>query len=341
MTPKKKILYCVLNWGLGHATRSEEIIRNLMQENDLVLASDGIAKVYLQKAFPDLEVLEMPSYNIQYAKSNWGTRIKLFFQSISRIPLLIKEKNWVKKVCKQKNIDLIYSDGRFACYQKYIPSIYITHQLNLKSGLAFGDKILSRLHGKIISKYTEIQIPDYEDDNLALAGELSRKPSFKTPPLKYIGPLSRFKNLVGKKGKYILFICSGPEPQRTLLEEGFWEVALGFEEVESIIVRGTNIPVQRNSYHIKSIDLSYGEELGELIANAQLVVCRSGYSSVMDLHVLGKEKVIWIPTPGQGEQEYLAEYLCKIKWGMNISQVEFWKQKLRKEIDLCLRSKII
>jgi len=341
MSPKKKILYCVLNWGLGHATRSEEIIRILMQEYDLVLASDGIAKVYLQKAFPDLEVLEMPSYNIQYATSIWATRLILFFQAIFKIPLLFKEKNWVKRVCKQKNIDLIYSDGRFACYHENIPSIYITHQLNLKSGIAWGDKILSRLHGILISNYSEIHIPDYEDDEFSLAGELSRKPSFKIPPIKYIGPLSRYKNIVGEEGDYILFICSGPEPQRTILEDGFWEVAEKLDGVECIIIRGSNSSKQLNSGHIKSIDLSFGEELGKLIANAKLVVCRSGYSSVMDLHMLKKENVIWIPTPGQGEQEYLAKFLRKKKWGMCISQVEFWKVKLKKDIDLCLRSKII
>ena len=333
MTPKKKILYCVLNWGLGHATRSEEIIRNLSKENDLILASDGIAKVYLQKTFPNLEVLQMPAYNIQYAKSLWGTRLKLFFLAIFNIPLLSKEKNWVKRVCEEKNIDLIYSDGRFACYHDAIPSIYITHQMNLKSGMNWGDKVLSRLHANLISKYSEIHIPDYKNDSMSLAGSLSRTPTFKTPKISYVGPLSRYKNVAKKEEKYILFICSGPEPQRTLLEEGFWEVANNLKGEECIIVRGTNTPKDQKYSGATSIDLCLGEELGDLLAQAKWVVCRSGYSSVMDLHVMDKQHIIWVPTPGQGEQEYLADYLDRKNWGKQVLQQGNWAKEVKREIE--------
>lgn len=42
------------------------------------------------------------------------------------------------------------------------------------------------------------------------------------------------------------------------------------------------------------------------MANAELIVSRSGYTTLMDLVALGRSAVI-IPTPGQAEQEYLGE----------------------------------
>ena len=43
---------------------------------------------------------------------------------------------------------------------------------------------------------------------------------------------------------------------------------------------------------------------------SELVLSRSGYTTVLDLAKLGK-KAFFIPTPGQYEQEYLAERLQK------------------------------
>jgi hypothetical protein len=41
-----------------------------------------------------------------------------------------------------------------------------------------------------------------------------------------------------------------------------------------------------------------------------LLISRPGYSTIMDREALGaKGDVVWIPTPGQTEQEYLASIL--------------------------------
>jgi UDP-N-acetylglucosamine:LPS N-acetylglucosamine transferase len=45
----------------------------------------------------------------------------------------------------------------------------------------------------------------------------------------------------------------------------------------------------------------------ELLNRAHLVISRSGYSTIMDLAVIGT-KALLIPTPGQIEQEYLSKY---------------------------------
>jgi len=48
-------------------------------------------------------------------------------------------------------------------------------------------------------------------------------------------------------------------------------------------------------------------ELAEALKGAETVVCRSGYSSLLDLAALGQRAVL-IPTPGQPEQVYLAKH---------------------------------
>ena len=62
---KGVILYGVLNWGLGHATRSVSIIKALQQEGyTVVIASDGQALSYLKGVFGELDYEKLPGYNI-------------------------------------------------------------------------------------------------------------------------------------------------------------------------------------------------------------------------------------------------------------------------------------
>jgi UDP-N-acetylglucosamine:LPS N-acetylglucosamine transferase len=58
------------------------------------------------------------------------------------------------------------------------------------------------------------------------------------------------------------------------------------------------------------------EELSSALRGAQTVVCRSGYSSLLDLAALGKSAIL-VPTPGQPEQMQLASYWKK-HWGMAV-----------------------
>ena len=54
-----------------------------------------------------------------------------------------------------------------------------------------------------------------------------------------------------------------------------------------------------------------GPDLELLLRQAQVVISRSGYSSLMDYATLGLQQLILVPTPGQTEQEYLARRLQK------------------------------
>jgi UDP-N-acetylglucosamine:LPS N-acetylglucosamine transferase len=59
-----------------------------------------------------------------------------------------------------------------------------------------------------------------------------------------------------------------------------------------------------------------------LIREAGIIVCRPGYSTLMDLAALGRNAVL-VPTPGQTEQEYLAEYLAASGTFCSMSQEQF------------------
>ena len=63
-------------------------------------------------------------------------------------------------------------------------------------------------------------------------------------------------------------------------------------------------------------------KFNRLVCSSQLVICRSGYSSIMDMIKLNK-KLIVIPTPGQPEQEYLGSYLSQNQFAVCIQQHEF------------------
>ena len=110
----------------------------------------------------------------------------------------------------------------------------------------------------------------------------------------------------------LLTILSGAEPQRTMLEK---ELLISLQEDQHediILVQGRVEAEQKMSKVGKVTVYNYmsTEELQEYILKADKIICRSGYSSIMDLHALGKLKnATLIPTPGQSEQEYLAEYI--------------------------------
>ena len=59
----------------------------------------------------------------------------------------------------------------------------------------------------------------------------------------------------------------------------------------------------------------------EIIAASENIISRSGYTTIMELVSMGRTAMI-IPTPGQTEQEYLAEYLSEKGWFDTIAQKE-------------------
>lgn len=300
----KKILVAPLNWGLGHATRCIPIIRALEELKFIpIIASDGIALDLLKKEFPHLMHYEMPSYNIQYAEKGSNFKWKLLAQLPKIVAAIKNEKKATEKLIDNLGIDGIISDNRLGVFSKKIPSVFITHQLNVLTGTT--STITTKLHHYFIKKFNECWVPDNENTP-NLSGKLGHL-DHKFKHVKYIGPLSRLhKKSISIRYKY-LAILSGPEPQRTLLED------LLIKEFECsnepiLFIKGKveseQIIEQKNNLIIYNFMNS--EELETAFNESEFVVARSGYTTVMDIAKLGK-KAFFIPTPGQYEQEYLAK----------------------------------
>jgi uncharacterized protein (TIGR00661 family) len=311
LTPKSypnAVLVAPLNWGLGHATRCIPIIRAL-QENHYtpIIASDGESLALLKKEFPSLLCLELPSYQIEYPEDATKFRWKMMQQLHKILEALLAEKKMVKGWVNKYNLCGIISDNRLGVRSKKVPSVFITHQLRVLSGSTTW--FSSSLHQNFIQKFDEVWIPDFEDE-LNLSGKMGH---LKNPESnhKYIGPLSRFTKKELPK-KYDLFVLlSGPEPHRGKIEIQLREM-LSTYKGNLLFVSG-KIEAEQKKFNLDShtyINFMTSSQVEQAMQESALVLCRSGYSTVMDLVALNK-KAFFIPTPGQFEQEYLAKRLKK------------------------------
>ncbi len=309
----QKILLCPLNWGLGHATRCVPIVQELLRQGkEVVIAADGFALEFLKQEFPDLKAIKFIGMKVKYSKSN--SQVKVL---VKKIPYFLKsitsEHRRLKKLVAKHHIDTVISDNRFGLWNKKVETVYITHQLLIKMPpeLKFAERIAWFVHRSIIHRYNHCWIPDIPgNDNLS--GDLSHL--WKLPKnAVFVGWLSRFQN-DRQQDKTpipyeIVVLLSGPEPQRSMLEHKFVNY-LRDNLFPSLIVRG--IPSKKPKImKIGNIDLVphiNTQELQRIILNAPTLFCRSGYSTLMDLMTLGKKAVL-VPTPGQTEQEYLANHL--------------------------------
>lgn len=309
---RKRILICPLDWGIGHAARCIPIIKTLNTlGHDVVVAASGGGKALLMRQFPQNTIIDFPSFNIKYSygKHLWW---KLLLQMPAFILSIVKEHRALQSLIRQYRIDGLISDNRFGCWTSLVPTVYITHQVNLISPMLkqFLSPLLASMHQWIIRQYDECWIPDLPDpSNGGLAGSLSHPPA-KNTRTRYIGLLSRFDRHcsdTNPKSDYLLAILSGPEPQRSLLEQKIIKELAG-KSVK--IIRGLpdqdQIPPPNTTFQwFNHADDALFEQL---VCNAQHILCRSGYSTLMDLVALGRTAHL-IPTPGQSEQEYLARHL--------------------------------
>lgn len=306
MNLKKRILVAPLNWGLGHATRCIPIIEELIEHDfEPIIGSDGSALTLLKKEFPNLQSIELPSYNVNYSKKGTYFKLKLI-SNIPSIAIAIKNENsFIKDFVKIHNIDGIISDNRLGLYCNQVPCVIMTHQLNVLSGNT--TYLSTKLHQKFINKFNECWVPDFKGDK-NLSGTLghSKKISIST---KYIGPLSRF-NKTSTDIKYdLMVLLSGPEPQRSILERRLL-IELKKYNGKVIFVNGNLESEQKVKVDDNMIIYNYmtSSELEKTINESLLILSRSGYTTIMDLYKLNK-KSFFIPTPGQYEQVYLAKKL--------------------------------
>ena len=310
---------------MGHATRCIPIINALLKANyEPVLASDGDALLLLQKEFPLLKSVELPSYNISYPKNGKHLKFKLLLQLPHIISAIKKERKMVAQLVDKENIAGIISDNRFGVYSKKVPSVYVTHQLKVLSGkITF---ITTKIHQKFIQKFDECWVPD-EEGISNFSGELGHLKKHRLN-LKYLGILSRFQPEALEITYDLLLLLSGPEPQRTLLEHKLVKELKHFKG-KILMVRGllSNASEITALGNFKIANHLLANELEQAINQSNLVIARSGYSTIMDLAALGK-KAFFIPTPGQFEQEYLAKRLQENLVAPYVKQDEFSASKL-------------
>jgi len=298
------ILIAPLNWGLGHATRCIPIIHAL-EENGFtpIIASDGVALALLKKEFPHLKALELPSYHIEYAKKAANFKWKLIKNTPRTLAAMHSEKKQVDKWIGEYHISGIISDNRLGVHSKKVPSVFITHQLTVLSGTTTW--LSTKMHEYYIRKFDQCWIPD-TNEPINLTGKLGHLPTTSLK-LKYIGILSRLLRLEIPVIYDLMVILSGPEPQRTMLEEKLIAELKNYKGrvvfIKGKIESEQTVEIKDN---VTFYNFMQTEQLEKTFNESEIVLCRSGYTTIMDLAKLEK-KAFFIPTPGQFEQEFLAE----------------------------------
>ena len=319
---KLQILIAPLEWGLGHATRCIPIVNQLINQNcEVYIAAEGATYYLLKQEFPELTFLSLAGYRMKYSRNKNFLPWKILTQFPKIALTIYNEHQWLKKTVKKYKFDGIISDNRFGMYHTNIPSVYITHQLLIKTGNSLQERIAQRIHYYFINKYKECWVPDYEANGLA--GELSH-PKKLPDRIKYLGALSRFESINSEKKYNLLVSISGPEPQRTIFEEQLLN-ELKVYTGKVLFIRGLPDNSQELKIENPSVEIKNhlcARELNAAIQQSGVVLSRCGYTTIMDLIKLQKKAVL-VPTPGQTEQEYLAAYLLEKKIFYTTNQKDF------------------
>lgn len=312
MSGKKRILVAPLDWGLGHATRCIPIIKEIMSlGHEAIIATDGRAYDLLKSEIPELQLIRLKGYNPRYPK-NGSMILKMGWQVPKFLFAIAWEHIALKKIIRDFSIDAVISDNRYGLWTGRVKSILITHQIFIKmpSWMRAMEVPVNWLNHFFIQRFHHCWVPD-ENGEHNLSGELSHG---EIPSnVEYIGLLSRFnfdnveEEILEHHDYDVLALLSGPEPQRTILEKEIISQCIS-SNFRTLIVRG--IPEEKKHKTLNElIEITShlnSKELQETISRSKTVVCRAGYTSLMDLIALRKKAII-IPTPGQTEQEYLAE----------------------------------
>lgn len=329
-----------LNWGLGHATRDIPIIRELLNRgHEVTIATSGNALASLKKEFPQCNFIFYKDYPAPYSSTR-------FFlpKFAASTPILLKalstERKNLNKILSEHKYDLIISDNRMGVYSKDIPSYFITHQLRfrLPKYIRSLEKGTLYFNGFFHKRYTGVIVPDIRPNGSNLSGELALSNLKVTNDRAYYaGILTSTRKMNVAEDLDYLIIISGPEPQRTKLEEIILK-QVGRLQGEKVILLGSPQMERHEKLDEHTTVHSYvsTEEKVELMNRAKFIISRSGYTTMMELAELDKKRGLFIPTPGQTEQEYLSRYYARKGWFYSRSQ---YKLKLPEDVDIAMKYK--
>lgn len=299
----KCILIAPLDWGIGHATRCVPLIEHLQGNNTVLIGVTPANQLFFKTLFPHLKCVELPAYNVHYHRylPAW---LAVFLQR-KTIRKVIAHEHWcLNQLLNEEPINYIISDNRFGCYHSTIYSVYVTHQLFVRP--PFFKRYAQRINQRYMEAFQEVWVPDFENEAQALSGRLSHGALFHKR-VRYIEPISRLKKIPSQTFVYdYLLILSGPEPQQTIFKELFIKCASKYP-TKRIAIAQTNVS-NAVSNNMVFINGTHPEKLAQLIVSSKTIICRSGYSTLMDLHLFLPLDIILVPTPGQPEQIYLAAH---------------------------------
>lgn len=297
-----RILVAPLDWGLGHAARCVPIIRRLIAHGATpIIAADQAPLALLAREFPELESVRLPGLTIRYSEgpSQLWTMARQFPAMVRSVR---QEQALFDRLRSDLRLDAVISDQRFGVRGADLPSVLITHQVFPFTPFAQG--ALRKLNLRHMARFDRCWIMD-EPEAPGLAGELSHGAQLPANA-RYIGVHSRMKHPahLPTTRHRVVAVISGPEPQRTLFEQRLTEQLRDLPG-RHLLVRGLpGAPGQDRTGNLERISHLGSEDLAAALTTADLVVSRSGYTTLMDLVSLGRSALI-VPTPGQAEQEYL------------------------------------
>jgi hypothetical protein len=321
----KKVFYAVLDMGLGHATRSLPLIREfLRQQWQVVIGGNGRSLEYLKQEAEGARFIELPDYGFRYSSGGVATA-SILRQVPGALLIVARERRIVDEIVQDDEVDLVVSDHRFGCYSDVVPSFFISHHLKLMAPLLLKpfEPVGVGFNRWFHRHYNHVIIPDTANGREGLlSGKLSRIKR-GTGRYHFPGILSSVSRLEGVEEDIDLLVSiSGPEPQRSEFEKivrgqigdipGRRVVALGRPESDEIERPEKDLEIHH------SLDR---RSMEEYLNRSRLVVARSGYSTVMELAELGK-KALFVPTPGQTEQVYLAQRYLNLGWFHSVPQQE-------------------
>jgi len=298
-----RILVAPLDWGLGHATRCIPVIEQLLERDARpVLGADGAPLALLRDAFPQLPHVRVPGVEVRYARGR-SQALTLAAQFPAMLRSVRAEQRLFMDLRRTLALDAVISDQRFGLHAPGLPSVLITHQVFPFTPLAQG--LLRRYNLRHLERFHRCWVPDHAAAP-GLAGALSHGPGLPRNA-RYIGPLSRMapqRATPPAEAYRIVAVISGPEPQRTLLEEALLR-QLQHIEGRHLLVRGVPAAaVDEQLGNVRRIGHLGAASLAGALLQAELIVSRTGYTTLMDLEGLGRRALL-VPTPGQPEQEYL------------------------------------
>jgi UDP:flavonoid glycosyltransferase YjiC (YdhE family) len=329
-----------LNWGLGHSTRDIPLIEELLRQgHEVSIGTSGNALTLLQRECPECNFILFKDYPAPYSDS------RFFLPSfIAGIPALLRafavERKRLEQILAENKFDLIISDNRMCVYSSLIPSYFISHQLRYSMpGYLYPLELMTIPFNSFFhSKFEGVIVPDIDPlgGSKNLSGKLSRTNLNVTKRrVYYAGILTSTKKMALIEDLDYLAIVSGPEPQRTKLEEIVMKQVQTLPGEKVVLLGSPQKDLhQKVDGHTTVHSYVSTEEKAVLMNRARFIITRSGYTTMMELAELDKKHGLFTPTPGQTEQEYLSRYYARQGWFLSRSQ---YKLKLAEDVEKAMQ----